>query len=205
MADQQKAQPKQASRIENSAADKDAQALNAAVAALNRGETIAYPTEAVWGLGCDPDNPQALERLLTLKQRDPAKGMILIAGDIDQLDPWLAGITPSQRETLLASWPGPHTWLVPDNGRAHPLLRGEHSQVALRLSDHPLVARLCRAFRGPIVSTSANLAGGSPARTSAEVRAAFGQRVAVILEGELGRYPRPSTIHELTTGRILRP
>lgn len=205
MAEQDKARRKKIPAVKDRAEDKDAQTLSAAVAALNRGEIIAYPTEAVWGLGCDPDNPSALKSLLALKQRDSAKGMILIAGNIGQLEPWLVGLTSSQRDTLLASWPGPHTWLVPDNGRAHPLLRGEHSQVALRLSDHPLVARLCRAFGGPIVSTSANLAGTAPARSSREVRAAFGQRIAVILEGELGRHPRPSTIHDLATGRILRP
>ena len=95
-----------------------------AVAALRRGALLAYPTEAVWGLGCDPDDDAALARLIALKQRDPAKGLILIAGDMDQLEPWLAGLDAPQRARLAESWPGPNTWLVPDNGRARPLLRG---------------------------------------------------------------------------------
>ncbi|WP_192036137.1 Sua5/YciO/YrdC/YwlC family protein [Halomonas sp. YLGW01] len=179
-------------------------ALNAAVDALHAGGVIAYPTEAVWGLGCDPDNEQALTALLRLKERDPAKGLILIAGHIGQLAPWLEGLPADLHAPLVASWPGPNTWLVPDNGRAHPLLRGAHQSVALRVSDHPLVARLCEAYGGPIVSTSANRAGEPPALSAAAVRDALGDGVAAVLEGPLGDHPKPSTIRDLVSGRVLR-
>ncbi|MBB3191424.1 L-threonylcarbamoyladenylate synthase [Halomonas cerina] len=178
--------------------------LDAVVAALRRGGVIAYPTEAVWGLGCDPDDAAALARLLRLKRRDPGKGVILVAADIGQFAPWLAGLSPSQREALEASWPGPHTWLVPDNGRTAPLVRGEHDRVALRVSGHPLVAELCRAFGGPIVSTSANRAGEPPAMTVDEVCATFGDALDAVLDGPLGGHDRPSTIRDLATGRVLR-
>ncbi|MBE2170021.1 MULTISPECIES: L-threonylcarbamoyladenylate synthase [unclassified Cobetia] len=184
----------------------DQRALDGAAACLRNGGIVAYPTEAVWGLGCDPDDGEALARLIKLKSRDAAKGLILIAGDIAQLEPWLAGVTVGQREQLLASWPGPYTWLVPDNGRAHPLLRGEHVSLAVRVTDHPLVQALCAAFGGPLVSTSANRAGESPAMTADEVRDAFGDALVndVILEGPLGGNPRPSTIRDLATGKVLR-
>ncbi|BBO57649.1 MAG: tRNA threonylcarbamoyladenosine biosynthesis protein RimN [Cobetia sp.] len=184
----------------------DQRALDGAAACLRNGGIVAYPTEAVWGLGCDPDDGEALARLIKLKSRDAAKGLILIAGDIAQLEPWLAGVTVEQREQLLASWPGPYTWLVPDNGRAHPLLRGEHVSLAVRVTDHPLVQALCAAFGGPLVSTSANRAGESPAMTADEVRDAFGDALVndVILEGPLGGNPRPSTIRDLATGKVLR-
>lgn len=184
----------------------DQRALDGAAACLRNGGIVAYPTEAVWGLGCDPDDGEALARLIKLKSRDAAKGLILIAGDIAQLEPWLAGVTVEQREQLLASWPGPYTWLVPDNGRAHPLLRGEHVSLAVRVTDHPLVQALCAAFGGPLVSTSANRAGESPAMTADEVRDAFGAALVndVILEGPLGGNPRPSTIRDLATGQVLR-
>ena len=184
----------------------DQRALDGAAACLRNGGIVAYPTEAVWGLGCDPDDGEALARLIKLKSRDAAKGLILIAGDIAQLEPWLAGVTVAQREQLLASWPGPYTWLVPDNGRAHPLLRGEHVSLAVRVTDHPLVQALCAAFGGPLVSTSANRAGESPAMTADEVRDAFGAALVndVILEGPLGGNPRPSTIRDLATGKVLR-
>ncbi|MFC3282806.1 L-threonylcarbamoyladenylate synthase [Litchfieldella rifensis] len=182
----------------------DTAAIETAVTALRAGGVIAYPTEAVWGLGCDPDNDQALAALLRLKQRDPAKGMILIAGDIAQLSPWLSDLPYALHAPLVASWPGPTTWLVPDNGRTHPLLRGGHDGVALRVSDHPLVAELCAAFGGPIVSTSANHAGEPPAMTADEVRQRFGTQLAAIVDGPLGGYERPSTIRDLRSGRILR-
>ncbi|WP_106475878.1 Sua5/YciO/YrdC/YwlC family protein [Phytohalomonas tamaricis] len=176
---------------------------NDILAALRRSEVIAYPTEAVWGLGCDPDSTQALERIMALKQRDPAKGVILVAADITQFAPWLDGLEASLYTRLEASWPGPVTWLVPDNGRAHPLVRGEHAAVALRVSAHPLVQALCHRFGGPIVSTSANKAGQMPCLCSDEVRSVFGDSVTVV-EGSLGGRTRPSDIFDLVSGHALR-
>ncbi|MCK2184002.1 L-threonylcarbamoyladenylate synthase [Halomonas getboli] len=182
--------------------------LDAAVAALRAGGVIAYPTEAVWGLGCDPDDATALTRLLELKRRDPAKGVILVAADSAQLEPWLEGLDDARRATLAEPRDTPTTWLVPDNGRAHPLVRGEHDRVALRISDHPLVAALCRAFGGPIVSTSANRAGEPSAMSADEIHIVFGEgpdgELDAVLDGPLGGHDRPSTIRDLVTGRVLR-
>lgn len=175
-----------------------------AVAVLRRGGVIAYPTEAVWGLGCDPDNDEALARLLRLKQRDPAKGVILVAGQLEQFAAWLEGLPLELHAPLAASWPGPNTWLVPDNGRSHGLVRGCHDRVALRVSAHPLVAALCEAFGGPIVSTSANIASEAPAMSADEVRAIFADGLDAVVEGELGGLERPSTIRDLVTGQVLR-
>lgn len=174
-----------------------------AVAALRAGAVIAYPTEAVWGLGCDPDNPTALERLLALKARNPAKGMILIAGNIAQVEEWLEGLDGLVRERLLVSWPGPVTWLVPDNGRTHPLVRGQHDKVALRVSDHPLVKVLTEAFGGPIISTSANRSGNEPMRSAEAIRAEWKGDV-VIVPGALGGRERPSIIRDVLSGDVLR-
>ena len=138
--------------------------VKAAVAALRKGGVIACPTEAVWGLSCDPDNDEA----------------------------------------LAASWPGPHTWLVPDNGRSHGLVRGAHQSVALRVTDHPLMKALCEAFGGPLVSTSANRAGDPPAMSAEEVATIFGEDVAAIVAGELGGNAKPSTIRDLVTGKVMR-
>ncbi|MHB0776240.1 L-threonylcarbamoyladenylate synthase [Halomonas sp. WWR20] len=178
--------------------------LNSALVALRAGGIIAYPTEAVWGLGCDPDNDAALAALIRLKARDPAKGLILIAGDIAQLAPWLEGLEAPLYERLQARWPGPYTWLVPDNGRSRPLLRGEHDRLAVRVSDHPWVQRLCAGFGGPLVSTSANTAGQPPAMTAQEVSTVFGDGVAAVVDGPLGGRERPSTIRDLISGEIIR-
>ncbi|MDW5376497.1 Sua5/YciO/YrdC/YwlC family protein [Halomonas sp. HP20-15] len=177
--------------------------LQTAVARLREGGLIAYPTEAVWGLGCDPDDPTALAQLLALKQRDPAKGLILIAASMTQLEPWLDGLAAPLRQRLADSWPGPLTWLVPDNGRSLALLRGDHDRVAVRVSDHPGVIALCSAFGGPLVSTSANRAGETPARDAATVRDYFGDAVT-ILDGPLGGQSRPSRIRDLSSGEWLR-
>lgn len=177
--------------------------LAQAVHALRDGHTIAYPTEAVWGVGCDPDNTAALERLLALKQRDSAKGVILIAGDIAQFAPWLAGLAPALYDRLTASWPGPLTWLVPDNGRTHPLVKGQHDRVALRVSAHPGVQQLTRAFGGPIVSTSANLAGRPPLMSAGAVVAELGHDLFIV-PGALGDRDRPSDIRDLHSGEYLR-
>ncbi|WP_445619546.1 L-threonylcarbamoyladenylate synthase [Kushneria sp. Sum13] len=179
------------------------QALKDAAVSLIDGGVVAYPTEAVWGLGCDPDNTKALERLLALKMRDPAKGLILIAASIEQFEPWLAGLDATQRARLQASWPGPVSWLVPDNGRAHPLVRGEHASVALRVSDHPLVQALCEAFGGPLVSSSANRASEAPCLAAEEIRQVFRDQV-LIVDGPLGGRTRPSEIRDLLTNDVLR-
>ncbi|WP_110643479.1 L-threonylcarbamoyladenylate synthase [Salinicola sp. CPA57] len=176
----------------------------AAVASLKRGGIIAYPTEGVWGLGCDPDNEQALAALIALKGRASDKGLILIAGDIRQLADWLAGVDEAAMARLIDSWPGPNTWLIPDNGRAKPLLRGNHVTLAVRVSDHPLVQTLCAAWGGPLVSTSANRAGEPPGMSAEQVRQTFGDAVDVIVDGPLGGRDRPSTIRDLMTNRTLR-
>ncbi|MWJ27273.1 L-threonylcarbamoyladenylate synthase [Halomonas sediminis] len=178
--------------------------LETAVRTLRGGGVIACPTEAVWGLSCDPDNDAALARLMRLKERDPAKGVILVAAHIDQFQPWLEGLPLELHAPLVASWPGPNTWLVPDNGRSHGLVRGGHSRVALRVTDHPGMAALCDAFGGPLVSTSANRSDEPPAMSPDEVLEIFGDQLDGILDGNLGGNPRPSCIRDLVSGQVLR-
>lgn len=178
--------------------------LDQAATLLHQGRVLAYPTEGVWGLGCDPDNTEALQRLLALKLRAPEKGLILIAASIEQFEPWLRGLDTASLERLRASWPAALTWLVPDNGRTHPLVRGEHDRVALRVTPHPLVIALCETFGGPIVSTSANRAGEPSATTAEEVFRAFQGESLSLLDGTTGGRTQPSDIRDLATGKWLR-
>lgn len=171
---------------------------------LRAGGVIAYPTEGVWGLGCDPENPAAVLHLLELKQRDMAKGLVLVAGDIEQFAPHLAGLDAESLQRLRASWPAALTWLVPGNGAAADWIRGASSKVALRVSPHPLVAALSRAFGGPLVSTSANPSGRPAAMSALRVRRYFGNRLDFILAGELGGRGAPTPIRDLHTGEFLR-
>lgn len=127
------------------------------------GAVIAYPTEGVWGLGCAPESTSAVQRLLEIKQRPKEPGLILVAAEIEQFEPYLSGITPDQRKKLEARWPGPVTFVVPDTGFCPEIIKGHHTTVALRVSAHPIVRALCRLKQGPLVSTSANRRGEPPA------------------------------------------
>ena len=132
-----------------------------AAAALQTGGVIAYPTEAVWGLGCDPRDEAAVLRLLAIKQRAVDKGLILIASQYEQLRPFLdITAVPTERlAEVLASWPGPHTWVMPAAIGAPRWITGAHAGIAVRITAHPLVIELCNAYGGALVSTSANRAG----------------------------------------------
>lgn len=180
------------------------QQINEAVQILQRGGVIAYPTEAVFGLGCDPNNEQAVERLLAIKQRSRDKGLILIAADFQQLTPFLAEIDDVSKEQILATWPGPVTWVWPAKPEVSKWLRGEHDTIAVRVTGHPLAAALCRGFGGPLVSTSANLSGKSPAKTEQEVRQQFHEQLDYIVVGELGGREKPSQIRDVMSGKVLR-
>lgn len=178
--------------------------LSRAVAVLRGGGVIAYPTEGVWGLGCDPFNRTAVERILTLKGRSSRKGLILIGNDVEQFEPWLAGLTPQHRVTLAASWPDALTWLVPDNGHSPRWLTGQHDSIALRVPAHPLARELARVFGGPVVSTSANPQGRVAATTQLRARIYFGDRVDFYLPGAVLHPHQPSEIRDLVSGAVIR-
>ena len=175
-------------------------------ATLRSGGVIAYPTEGVWGLGCDPRSETATLKLLTLKQRDVAKGLILIASDEVQLAPFIdiAALEDAQRDAVRASWPGPNTWIVPASKDAPRWITGAHDGIAVRVTAHPLVRALCDGFGGALVSTSANIASEPSPRTRAELDPRIVAGVDAVTGGEtLGR-AQPSTIRDARSGMTLR-
>jgi len=178
--------------------------LSQAVQALRDGGVVACPTEAVWGLSCDPFNREAVSRLLALKGRAPAKGLILVAASAKDFRSLLATLSPQQRETLADSWPGPVTWLVPHRGLIPPWIHGEHATVAVRVSSHPVVKALCAAWGGPLVSTSANPAGCRPPRFGFQVRRYFPDQLDALRPGAVGDLGRPTEIRDLASGRVVR-
>lgn len=175
--------------------------LEAACAAVARGGVIAYPTEAVWGLGCDPANEQAIQRILILKDRPWQKGLVMVAANFEQLAPWLEPLTAEQQSLVQATWPGPVSWVLPCKASVSKWLKGEHQTLAVRVSAHPMVKALCEQT-GPLVSTSANPAGEEPARSLAEVMAYFPQGLDYLLPGELGGRAQPSEIRTLDGQRL---
>lgn len=180
------------------------QGVRQAARVLRQGGVVAYPTESVWGLGADPANPEAIRRLLQLKQRPRSKGLILIAANTGQLWPWLALLSAQQRAVLAASWPGPNTWLVPNNGIASSWVVGDHANIALRVTDHPVSQALCLAFGGPLISTSANPQNRPAAKTAVQLRRYFGSELDFIAPGRTGGRRKPSVIRDLATGEVLR-
>ncbi|MFO7594087.1 MAG: Sua5/YciO/YrdC/YwlC family protein [Pseudomonadota bacterium] len=178
--------------------------LRTARRTLLGGGIVAYPTEAVYGLGCDPLNPDSVMRLLALKERPWRKGLILIASHQSQLEPYLEPIDPAVQERLSQTWPGPVTWLLPALAEVPYWLRGENRTLAVRVTAHPLAAALCDYMGGAIVSTSANRAGHEPARNALSVRRELGNEVDYILHGELGDSDNPTEIRDAGTGRIIR-
>jgi L-threonylcarbamoyladenylate synthase len=176
------------------------------VAALQSGEVIAYPTEGVFGVGCDPDDTQAIEKLLAVKERPVEKGLILIAANFEQLRPYIdeTQLTEQQLKSVQQTWPGPYTWIMPASARVSPWLSGAFDTIAVRVTDHELVQKLCLAYGKPITSTSANLSGMPSCMTTEEVKQQLGSRLSSILEGETGGRNKPSEIRDARTLKVLR-
>ncbi len=179
--------------------------LQCAYRTLAGGGVIAYPTEAVWGLGCDPWDEEAVERILELKARPMDKGMILVAASVQQVRFLLDALPPEMQRKAEQHWPGPVTCLLPDVHEQVPeWVRGRHSTIAVRVSDHPVVRALCEKAGRPLVSTSCNPAGRQPARYSWQVRRYFGDQLDRIVPGALGGNRQPSRIIDIVTGQQLR-
>ncbi|MDG3086724.1 L-threonylcarbamoyladenylate synthase [Vibrio hannami] len=180
--------------------------LEQAVFALKSGEVIAYPTEGVFGVGCDPDSPEAIQKLLDIKQRPVEKGLILIAASYEQVLPYIdeTQLSQEQLEEIHSNWPGPVTWVIPVSKKVTAYVSGQFSSVAVRVTDHPLVQELCLAYGKPITSTSANLTGQPPCMTTEEVVDQLGDTGVVVLEGKTGGRDKPSEIRDAKTGKVLR-
>jgi len=177
--------------------------LRHARARLRLGGVIAYPTESCFGLGCDPRNVDALQRILTIKARPNHKGLIVIAADFSQIASLVAPLDTQQLAELARYWPGHYTFLLPAAPGVPAALRGHHDKIAVRVTAHGMAARLCRALGSALVSTSANRAGRQSLKDSRACQRAFGSRV-VVLPGRIGQRRKPSTIIDLESGRVLR-
>ena len=170
---------------------------------LLRGGVIAYPTEGVFGLGCLPDDQRALRRLLDIKRRDAAKGLIVIAANAGQLQGWID--LPAERSLPEPDPDQPITWIVPPGVKASPALRGEHASLAVRITTNPVAKALCLAAESPLVSTSANLSGKPTARNRFVLRRQFANVVNYVVPGDCGPASGPSEIRDFISGQVLRP
>jgi L-threonylcarbamoyladenylate synthase len=174
--------------------------LDNSIEILNQGGIIAYPTEAVYGFGCDPLHEISVMKLLALKKRSVAKGLILIAANWEQLSPYLQPIALNRMKPVLATWPGPVTWVFPAAEKVPHWIRGSHSTIAVRITAHPLARSLCEAFGRPLVSTSANVEGEPPAKEAKEIVLP----VDFIIEGQTGGLSKPTEIRDALNGKVIR-
>jgi L-threonylcarbamoyladenylate synthase len=176
--------------------------LQKAARILHNGGVIAYPTEGVFGFGCLPLCKDAVQRILSIKERDPASGLILIASSLSQLEPY--AIVPADGRELAGTPEQPVTWVLPAKPSAPLWIRGRHPGVAVRIPAHPVAAALCDAAGSALVSTSANVAGQPPARNSIVLRRRFGHLVDYIVPGDCGPAGGASEIRDYASGRVLR-
>jgi L-threonylcarbamoyladenylate synthase len=179
--------------------------LACAARVVRGGGVVAYPTEAVFGLGCLPRDAHAVGRILAIKRRSSGKGLILIGADFAQLERYAVLPPEPRRSEVLASWPGPNTWVLDARADTPRWITGAHASVAVRVTAHPLAAALCRAVGDALVSTSANLSRRQPHRSLLKLRRDLGRRVDYVLAGPLGGLAQPTVIRDARSGRTLRP
>lgn len=179
--------------------------IREAVRRIATGGIIAYPTETLYGLGCDPFNGPAVMRLLALKQRAAGQGLILVASHFRQLEPLLAEMPPAARKRVVQPGRQPVTWVLPCLPEVPYWIRGNHESLAIRITTHPVAACLCDRWGGPLVSTSANIHGRRPATGPLSVHKAFHDQLDYVLHDPAIAANRPSEIRDGVTGAILRP
>lgn len=170
--------------------------------ALSQGKIIAYPTEGVYGLGCDPFNSNAVAKLLSLKNRPIEKGLILLISEYAQLDHLIMPLSPTTQDKLTTYWPGPNTLLFYKHPDLPRHISGDHDKIAIRLSNHRVASALAQSH--PIVSTSANISGQANLTNADEIIQQFGTSIAGVVAGALGNNKKPSSIIDLETGTYLR-
>jgi len=173
-----------------------------AASVIRNSGIISYPTESVYGLGCDPLSQDAVERILTIKQRPVEKGLIIVASTLDQLKFYTTLSTENEKK--ISSHKSPMTWLVKKSAHTPSWISGKHNKIAIRISKHPLVQAICTQLNQPIVSTSANPAGLRPASNNLESRRYFGDEIDYYLSGDTGILGKPTPITDIETGALIR-
>lgn len=179
--------------------------FNQIVEKLKQNQVVAYPTEAVFGLGCNPNSEQAVRKLLVLKSRPESKGLILIAPEWRFLQPYIDENRLSSAELQRFNQVSEKaiTWIMPARNDVPSYLKGQFDSIAVRLCTIPAVVELCNATGFALTSTSANLTGSPPCRTAKEVTAQFGDDFPV-LDMPTGGKSNPSEIRDIFTQQILR-
>ena len=174
------------------------------IKAANLGSIFAYPTEAVFGLGCNINNKNSIIKILTIKKRDASKGLVVISDSFEKISDLIDSKYHKMIDASDMNTEIPTTWLCPASDKALNVITGNTGKIALRITKHPVAYNLCRALNFPIVSTSANLAGKKPLTNVKEVVASFKGDIDYVIEGEVNITKSPSRIVDLLTKKVLR-
>lgn len=178
--------------------------IDLAVECLKQGKVVAHPTEAVFGLACDPYNIDAVSRILQIKHRAMDKGFIVIGSSWEQLEPLITYIQPELLTRVFETWPGPTTWLFPASDEVPFWITGNRKSIAIRITAHPIAKLLCEKFGGPLISTSCNRSGDPPARDIRTIQLTLKDTVDCVIDAPLGGRLRPTEIRDTLTGEIIR-
>jgi tRNA threonylcarbamoyl adenosine modification protein (Sua5/YciO/YrdC/YwlC family) len=171
---------------------------------IRNGGLVACPTESIFGLDCDPNNNDAIKKLIRIKNRSFNKGFILAASSLNQLQPFISTLTNQQKEKILQINNLPITWIVPAKKDINPNLSGGRETIAIRVTQHPILQQLCDSLCSALISTSANPSDMPPAKSVVQVQEYFGTNVDYIIDGELGECKNPSEIRDLLTDEVIR-
>ncbi len=178
--------------------------LNKAVVTVKSGGIIAYPTESVYGLGCNPFDEQAVKNVLLLKKRNVNIGLILIASHVRQILPLIKPIDPNDLARALKTWPGHHTWVFPKSKLVPRWISGQYDSIAIRVSNHPVVIQLCQKLNSPLVSTSANISKQGELNSIKNIKTVFGDKIGFYVNAPTGKEVNPSIIHDAHSNTIIR-
>ncbi len=171
---------------------------------VKNGGVIVYPTEAVYGLGCDPLNPCAVGKILDIKNRRIDKGLLLITANIKHIMAYIHKPQTDKINAILLSSETPTTWLFKAAENVPYWLTGNHPTIAIRLTQHPIAKALCTQLGHPLVSTSANISTKPPIVRKVLAYKHFYKKVDYIISGSVGNHNSPSEIRDAASGQILR-
>ena len=177
--------------------------MRIAVHCIQQGGVIAYPTETVYGLGCDPLCAEAVRKINALKGRNADKGLIMLASRLHQLDK-LIDVSDRNERAAIVGEPEPTIWIVPAKATVPEWIRGRHQTLAIRVTTHPLVMRLCDLLGHALVSTSANPAGRKPAMNALQLHRYYDGLVDSMLISNHNCSGSPSKIRDLKSRKLLR-
>ena len=169
---------------------------------IRRGGIIAYPTESCFGIGCDPKNKKAINKIIKLKKRLRNKNFIIIGSSIKQFNSFINPLNDANNEKLFSKWPGPHTWLVNVNNQCSNWLKS-NSRIAIRIPSFSRCQDLVKSIDMAITSSSLNLSGKIPLKNYRDVCRFLPNQVKLI-GGRIGKNKKPSVIQDFKTNNIIR-